>query len=370
MIVAEKRILMLGGTGTLSRTIAEKANDLGWNVSVFNRGHHNHLLPRDITKIKGDFYSINDLKKCFDGKSYDVVIDFLSRRKDDIERVFPVLANKCSQYVFISSSCVFRRSSADFPLIETSAKPNTDWTYNVEKYEAEQCLIQLIDKDYLCRYTIVRPYITYDEHRIPIAIAPKYEFHRTIIERIRHGKPMFVIDDGSAISTVTYVDDFAKAVLGLLLNQKAFDEDFNVVGDFSYTHKKILEALYYKIGVKPNIISVPRNEMAKYLPNYSAMILGDRGLDAFFDNRKLKNAVPSLHFEYDLDRGLEKILAFYNENGKNAPIDYQYDGQIDRMLRKTAKIPGRFCKYADQSGLKKYLLYSLLPFKLAKKLNK
>lgn len=368
--MTEKKILILGGTGTLSRTIAVNANNLGWNVSVFNRGHHNSFLPESITKIKGDFYSINDLKERFNNKTYDVVIDFLSRKRNDIERIHPILGSKCSQYIFISSSCVFRRSSADFPLIESSAKPNTDWTYNVEKYEAEQSLIQLAKKNNLCYYTIVRPYITYDEHRIPIAIAPKYEYHRTIIERIKHGKPMFVIDDGSAISTVTYVEDFAKGVLGLLLNQKALNEDFNVVGDFSYSHRYILETLYLKLGMKPNIISVPRNKMAKYLPNYSAMILGDRALNAFFDNKKLKDAVPNLQFEFDLDRGLEKILAFYNKKNKDAPIDYQYDGQIDRMLRKTAKIPGRFCKYADQSGLKKYLLYSLLPFKLAKKLNK
>ena len=196
-------------------------------------------MPNGIKKIKGDFYNINDLKGCFDCEKYDIIIDFLSRKEDDIKRVFPILSSKCSQYIFISSSCVFRRSVGDFPLIESSAKPNRDWKYNVEKYEAEQSLIQLAKENGSCRYTIVRPYITYDDHRIPIAVAPKYEFHRTIIERIKHGKPMFVIDDGGAFSTVTYVDDFAKGVLGLLLNPKAFDEDFNVVGDFSYTHKDI-----------------------------------------------------------------------------------------------------------------------------------
>lgn len=365
----EKTVLILGGTGTLSKTIAEEAFHLGFAVSVFNRGNHNDFLPEPINKIKGDFYDENSLSSAFLDKHYDVVIDFLSRKKSDIQRVFPIFATKCKQYVFISSCCVFRRSIEDFPIVETSPKPNEDWKYNVEKFEAENKITQLSKELNSCNYTIVRPYITYDEHRIPIAVAPNYAFHQTIIERIKRGKPMFVIDDGLTVSTVTYIEDFAKGVIGLLNNPKAYNEDFNVVGDFRYTHREILETLYKKIGIEPNIISVPRNIIAKYLPNYSEMVLGDRALNAVFDNSKLKNVVPGIQFEYDLNKGLDKVLEYYEKDEISA-IDYQYDGQIDYMLRKTAKISSHYSKYGSQCGLADYLLFSYFPYKLACKIKK
>ena len=121
---------------------------------------------------------------------------------------------------------------------------------------------------------------------------------------------------------------------------------------------------------KPYIVPVPKSEMAKFLPNYSEMILGDRALNAFFDNSKLKDAVPGIQFDYDLEKGLEKVLNFYNKEGASAPIDYQYAGQVDRMLRKATGIWSWFCKYDGQAGLKKYWLFSILPFKIAKRLNR
>jgi nucleoside-diphosphate-sugar epimerase len=365
----QKKILMLGGTGTLSKTIAIDAYNMGHDVTVLNRGRHGDLLPEKIEKIKGDFYNIDSIQKCLNSKKFDIIIDFLSRKRNDIERIFPILANKCTQYVFISSCCVFRRSPEDFPIVEDSPKPNTDWKYNVEKFEAEQSLMKLSTEYKSCNYTIVRPYITYDEHRIPIAIAPSYAFHQTIIERIKHGKPMLVIDDGQAISTVTYVEDFAKGVLGLLGNSLAYNEDFNVVGDFQYTHKEILETLYEKLGSKPNIVAIPRNTIAKYLTNYSEMILGDRALDAKFDNAKLKKVVPGITFNYDLNKGLDKVLEYYNKAGSTAPIDFQYEGQIDQLLNKV-NVSSGYCKYASKNQWLTYTLYKVLPFKFAQKINR
>ena len=359
---------MLGGSGTLSKTIACKACRLGFAVSVLNRGNNNTTLPESITKIKANFYDADEIIRSVDGLKFDIVIDFLSRRKSDIERLFPVFANRCKQYIFISSCCVFRRSPEDFPIVETSPKPNIDWKYNVEKYEAEQSLIQLANKLNACVYTIIRPYITYDEHRIPIAIAPNYAYHQTLIERIKHGKPMFVIDDGQTVSTVTFVEDFANGVLGLLDNPKAFNEDFNVVGDFQYTHKEILETLYRKLGVTPNIQMIPRNKIAKQLPNYSEMVLGDRALEAKFDNTKLKSAVPGIHFEYDLDKGLDRVLEFY-KNHSDDLIDYQYEGQIDRLIGKVSGVKSVFCKYNNKNGVLIYLLFKLFSFKVAARLK-
>jgi len=175
---------------------------------------------------------------------------------------------------------------------------------------------------------------------------------------------MFLIDDGEAISTVTYVEDFAKGVLGLFLNEKAYNEDFNVVSDFHYSHKEILEKLFRKIGVAPNIINIPRETIAKYLPNYAEMVLGDRALNAIFDNSKLKKAIPGLHFEYNLEKGLDKVLQYYESNYKYSLIDYKYDGQIDYLLKKHSNISRNYYKYNNIKGFITYSIFSIIPIKI------
>ena len=365
MISESYKILLLGGTGTLSTAVLNSAIKNGYNVSVFNRGHNNSLLPHEVEILKGDFKAEGGLSILKD-RYFDVIVDFLSRVPADINRVYGTLGNNCRQYIFISSACVYRRERNDFPIVESSPKPNPDWNYNVEKYECE-LLLKEFSKKVSSYYTIVRPYITYDDQRIPLGIAPAYKYHKTIIERIKSGKPMLVWDEGHAITTVTHTEDFAKALTGLFLNEKARNEDFHITSSFQYTVKDVLLALYEILGCPPNIISVSTDQLCKLLPRYASMLKGDRSLDAIFNNKKIKDAVPNLSFDINLFEGLKRNYAYY----KNV-IEYEYDYEFDAQMDRVAKSFGVHTSYINYSNDSKshrivYLLFKYLPYKLARK---
>ena len=99
------KILLLGGTGTLSTAICLLAFSKGHEVSVLNRGHNNEKLPVGVKSYIGSFTEVNDLKQCLDGGDYDVVVDFLSRVPSDITRVYPVYKDHCIQFIFTYISC-------------------------------------------------------------------------------------------------------------------------------------------------------------------------------------------------------------------------------------------------------------------------
>ena len=362
------RVLLLGGTGTLSSAVLKRALENGWNISVFNRGNNNKNIPSDVEIIKGDFKQIANCDK-FRNATYDVVIDFLSRIPEDIDRSYPIFKNICKQYIFISSACVYRRAPSDFPIKETSPMPNSNWNYNVQKYECEKKLGSL-STDATSYYTIVRPYITYDDNRIPLGIAPAYKYHKTIIERIRSGKPMFVWDNGEAVSTITYTDDFARGLVGLFMNDKAKNQAFHIVSDYQYTGKQILLELYSALGKTPNIISVSSDKFCKLMPKYSDMIKGDRALDAKFDNSKIKDAVPGLTFEINIKEGLKRIVSHY-ESMTDAEYDYEFDAQMDRAAMKCG-VKTKYIPYPSLQKPKrlKYLIFKLFPYKLAKKIGR
>ena len=362
------KVLLLGGTGTLSRAVLEEALLNNIKVSILNRGLHNNHLSKEVHVIKGDFYAPSKWRDSVVKENYDVVVDFLSRTSDDIERVYPIIKDCCKQYVFISSACVYRRSKEDFPIKEISPKPNMNWSYNTEKYESELKLRELAAnaKSY---FTIVRPYITYNDERIPIGIAPAYKYHRMLVERIKAGKPWFVWDDGSAITTVTYVADFAVGLVGLFLNEKAKNEDFHITGDFSYTQNQLVEKLFLKLNVPINVVHIPASDIASILPEYKGLLLGDRALDASFDNSKIKAAVPQLCFKTSLDQGLDYILA--NLVKSKPQYDYIFEARIDKLISKYKKGISFVCyPEANKKSHLIYLLFRYFPYKIALRLKK
>lgn len=362
------RVLLLGGTGTLSTAICRLAVNEGIEVSVLNRGNNNSKLPEGVTIYKGNFHSKQDLLQCLEHGKYDVIIDFLSRIPSDIEHVYSIFSNSCQQFIFISSACVYRRNKEDFPIKETSPKPNKDWSYNIEKYNCEKRLIEL-SKSSGSYYTIVRPYITYNEERIPLGIAPLYKYHRTLIERFKAGKPWFVWDEGKAITTVTYVEDFAKGVVGLFLNENAENEDFHITGDFSYTQKQLIEIILKRLSSKSRVLNISTTDIVDCLKEYKQMMDGDRVLDAVFDNSKIKAAVPELVFNTDIEKGLEKII---NHWTISEPLyDYSFEARIDRMLSKNG-IKTSFIRYpgSESKSFLIYFIYKFIPYKIARRLTK
>lgn len=364
------KILLLGGTGTLSSEVLKCSIQHKYSIAILNRGRNNANVDNDVCIYIADLKFPETIDTILGEETFDVIVDFYSRTKESISSLFPVLSKRCTQYIFISSACVYCRNNVSVvALSENCDKPNKLWVYNVHKYEAEQQLIEM-SKRCDCYYTIVRPYITYNNERIPWGIAPAYRFHRTIIERIKSGKPMFVWDGGVNFCTLTYCEDFAKALVGLFLNPKAINEDFHITSDYCYQWKDVLFTIYKELKVTPNIVNLPTSLIINYLPEYKDELVGDRSLNAIFNNQKIKDAVPDVIFQTSLNEGIRKVIEYY----ELLPVfnyDFRYDARIDRMLSKCGVKKLCFIPYKNCSvnAKKTYLTYRYLPLRIANRLN-
>ena len=364
------KILLLGGTGTLSSEVLKLSQEKGYSVYILNRGNNNTSINKNVKVYIADLNCKEKVKSVLQKEKFDVIVDFFSRTKEDIINLFPIFSNRCKQYIFISSACVYCRDNENkTPITENTAKPNRLWDYNIHKFEAEQSLIQLSNNSE-SYYTIVRPYITYDKKRIPLGITPAYKFHRTIIERIKNGKPMFVWNNGETYCTLTYSSDFAEALVGLFLNPKAKNEDFHITSDYCYKWKEVLTTLYEEMHQVPQIINVPIKTITDLLPEYKGELIGDRSLNAIFNNQKIKNAVPELQFKVSLREGIRKVISFY-ETSNDFYYDYKYDARTDKLLSQVTKKHIKYIKYPHSNRNSKitYLLHRYLPQKIANRLN-
>jgi len=322
-------------------------------------------LDYQVNSIVGDIRNIDDIKIKLENSVFDVVVDFVSYNLQQLKQPFSILESKCRQYIFISSCCVYRRAKSDFPIREDSPKPNEQLPYGVDKYECEQYLQSTKHK---CHYTIVRPYITYGDTRIPFALAPLARFHGTLIKRILNNKPLFIWkeDNRIPICTLTHTKDFAIGFCGLLLNERAFDTDVNIVGDEKCSWLEVIKIIYDRLG--KTTLSIPEisiKDICEYFPNDSQFFHGDRNLDAVFDNSKIKELVPEFVSKTSLKEGVNNTINYYITNNYLDGFDYKYDAQLDRLLKRNGFKGLGFVDYSNnESSIKRveYFLYSTFSF--------
>lgn len=366
-------VLLLGGSGLLSSEILRQLIESDkYKITIINRGRKSAKAPSSVRFYKADLTKFDDVATAIGDETFDVIIDFVSYYPKGLSSLLGVFKNKCKQYIFISTVCVFERNA--FIIDENTPKTNKwDYSINKEKCESvlkEKCLA------YNIKYTIVRPYITYGNVRIPYGLMPAYGYHWSIISRIINNKPLFLWDDGNAKTTITHVVNFSKVVVTLINNSKAYNEDFNVVGNNEYTWNDIVNSLYKILGHTPNIVYIPRNRVAQFLPEFKDMLLYDRALDASFDNSKVCEAInASFPNEISLEEGIASAIAYYRDNNYLKGIDYSWDARMDKAIANNTTIGCNlsFINYLSGSYLKNYFKYMAnryLSYSLSSKLNR
>ena len=335
------KLLIVGGTGVISTAVVERAVKQGLDVTCINRGRtKTQSLPKGVRNIIADYRDKELIESKLKGLLFDAVIGVLCYREEDIDYSVNLFKDKCDQYIFFSSCAVYNKGKGDYACTEDSELINPVWSYSVNKVKCEKKLIALAEK-YNFKYTIVRPAVTYGNTRIPYGITPPYGYHGTLIQRILNHKPIILWDNGEAYSTITHVDDFAQGLVGLLGNPKAYNQAYHIVGDKHYQWKEVIETLGEILNVKPVYFNLSKEQYAKEMPHRKGEILGGRGISQLLDNSKLKNAFPEFRQSISLKEGIGRTVNYYQTNSYIKGIDWQFDADTDRIIKKWCKKNGK-----------------------------
>lgn len=351
------KLLLVGGTGVLSSAVTNEALKQGIKVAMINRGHKPHLIPKEVQLLKADVRNYDKIITLLKGQKFDAVIDFICFTEDQIDYSFNLFKEYIKQYIFISSCAVYNTAICKY-CDEDSLKVLDIWPYSVDKVKCEEYLVKTAQKSKI-PYTIIRPSVTYGNTRIPYGIMPPYGYHGTIIERIKHGKPIITWDGAKIRCNITRVEDFAVGVIGLLGNPRAYNEAFNIVGDETPSWQEVLNALSKSIGTKIKTFDITSEEYGKEIPERKGEIIGGRAIEAISSNKKIKTVVPSFKEEIYLEEGIKKTVDYYLLNNYLYGMDYAFDADSDRIIAKYAKIKGistkgmnlRFIDYLGNASL-------------------
>jgi nucleoside-diphosphate-sugar epimerase len=321
------KILFIGGTGNISAECAALLHQQGHEIYVVSRGRS--TVPPEYRTIQADRKDLQPMRAALGSARPEVVVNFLGYEVSDVQLDYELFRGGVRQYIFISSTTVYARPPRRLPWTEAAPLGNSFWDYAQKKLECEEWLKARHEKDGF-PVTIVRPSHTYSKRWVPNPISSS---SYTFASRMEQGKPVFVPDSGENQWTVTAASDFAVGLGGLIANDKALGEAFQITSDEVLTWNQIYTEIGAALGAKsPKVVQVPTDFICEIAPELTGTLKGDKAHPGVFDNSKIKRFVPEFQCRKPFRVGIRESVAWLRGHPEQQNLNPQVDALIDKVL--------------------------------------
>lgn len=325
------KILIIGGTGTISTAVVDEAKRQGHELTLINRGRSKQAIPEGTHLLEGDINDVRQMKNLLNEHQFDVAAQFIAFTPDQVERDLKLLAGKVKQYIFISSASAYRKPLRYYRIDESTPLGNVYWDYSQNKQHAEE-LLQKEAAKYGIHFTIVRPSHTYGLRGIPVGIHGNKGSY-SVVKRIKEGKPIIVHGDGESLWTFTYNEDFARGFVGLFGHPQAIGEAVHITSDESLTWNRAYEIIAEVVGREPKLVHIASDRLIDMRPDLRGPLLGDKAVSVVFDNSKIKRLVPGFVCTTRYDQGVRKAYAHIQANPDLQTADPDFDEWSDQLVK-------------------------------------
>jgi nucleoside-diphosphate-sugar epimerase len=323
--------LFIGGTGTISTAISRQLAAQGAELYLLNRGSRNAEFPGSIHFIKADINDEAQVAALIKDMTFDVVCDFIGFVPEQVERDYRLFKGKTKQYMYISSASAYNKMPANYVITEGTALANPYWEYSRNKIACEDFLMHMYRENGF-PVTIIRPSHTYDERAVPLAVHGRNGSWQ-VVKRIMEGKPVIIHGDGSSLWTITCNEDFAKGFIGLMGNERAIGEAFQITTDVSISWTQIYQIIAKHLGVELHPYYVSSQYLMDVAPyDYTGELMGDKTHTVLFDNSKLKRAVPGFCATITPEKGIARTLDYVLSHKECQKEDPEFDAWCDRVI--------------------------------------
>ncbi|MEY4546394.1 MAG: hypothetical protein RL685_2589 [Pseudomonadota bacterium] len=249
------RVLLIGGTGSFSTRITEKALERGHEVLVYARGLRPLAAGINARLFRAERRALRDHAAELASFAPDVVVDsicFSAADAEDLVALFPTVR----RLVLISTVDVYGEDIGATPVTEERI-PQPVTSYAKGKLAAERVILEGLG----ARATVVRP-----SHILGRGFLTTSLWGRTpyLVSRLQHGKAIPAIDGGRNVLTPVHSVDLAEWVVRCFQSAAADGQIFNGVGGELITQKRYYECIAQVLGVPLTLQPVPSQIFKRY----------------------------------------------------------------------------------------------------------
>jgi len=327
------KVLLIGGTGTISSAVTRQLADGGHDLWLLNRGTRKDDVPKGVRQVIADINDEGEVLRQIGSEVFDAVCEFIGFVPSQVERDLRLFRGRTRQYVFVSSASAYNKPARSHVITEGTTLANPHWQYSRDKIACEELLMRKY-RDEGFPVTIVRPSHTYCERNVPTSVhGPKGSWQ--VMKRMLDGKPVIIQGDGSSLWTLTWNEDFARAFIGLIGNPKAIGEAFQIMSDESLTWTQVYQCVAQALRVELRPYYVSSAFLAAVAPpswQFEGNLTGDKSLTVVFDCSKVKRAVPGWQATTRFDEGVRRSVAYMLSHPELQVEEPDFDEWCDRVI--------------------------------------
>lgn len=247
------QVLVVGGTGFVSRHTVAELLRRGHGVTILHRGRTPNPFGKEVRELLGDRQDEASVRRALEGLRVDAVLDLAyawdrGTGPREVASIIQALPSAPERYVYLSSASVY--GGADPPFTEDSPR-RTQWLgYGENKVATEDYLFGE-DRAGRVSVAVVRPPYVYGPYdRIPR--------EGWFWDRILADRPVIVPDDGTTLTHMAPVRDVAWALAECAENSAARGQAFNVAEADPITQAAYVDRLAGTAGRSVEQVFIPR----------------------------------------------------------------------------------------------------------------
>ena len=136
------KVLIIGGTGLISRGIVKHLLARGAHVTMYNRARRDNPLSPNVELITGDRSQRDEFEGRFANSRFDVVIDMICFRPEEAESDVRAFGGRCEQLQFCSSVAAYGVKISSDVLVDETFPQEPVSTYGKGKVACEEVLMR------------------------------------------------------------------------------------------------------------------------------------------------------------------------------------------------------------------------------------
>lgn len=317
-------VLIIGGTGVISTGITRALQQMGADVTHYNRGQSPSQLTEAVSTLHGDRRDFTAFEaQMAEAGPFDCIIDMVCFTPEEAESAVRAFRGRTGHYVFCSTVDVYTKQPSVLPIREeTPREPLPSFPYAYRKAACERILETAHERGDF-PVTLIRPAYTYGEGR---PILHTFRFGMYYLHRMRTGQPIVVHGDGTSLWTACHRDDVGRAFAVAAGNPAAHGKAYHVAGEEWMTwdryHRGVAAAMD---APEPQLVHIATDTLYAALPADAEWCRENFQYNNIFDNSA---AHADLDFRYTVpwQEGVRRSVAWLDERnlitGEDEPAFY------------------------------------------------
>ncbi len=321
------KLLILGGTGVISRAIVRQAVDKGLDVTMVNRGNRRIGFESAVRTIQADRSDKAGFAAKLKDVKPDVVVDMIAFDAKDAAETLSLFRDRARQIIITSSIAAYRRPYQSLPSREDREQPLLDpaFAYGHLKAVMDQYLLEEMKKPGAA-ITIIRPSLTFGPGARNFGMLRQ---NYNVVQRMKDRKPLVMVGEGTASWCFTYVDDLAQGYILSCGNERTYNDHFHITSDELVVWSDLYRFVGELVGKEPILNYVPSALLREVDPKVMEHLNFEKVYSNVFSCEKFRKAAPEFRPAWRFKDGLAKVIESWEKDGLG--VDAAKDALEDKI---------------------------------------